>query len=158
MKGRGVILWVDADACPRDAKEIVFRASQRLQLPVKLVACQVIHAPSSELIERIGVPGSPDAADDRIVELVSAGDLVVTDDVPLAARVVEKGAVALTPRGQVFDADSAPQRLAARNLMEDLREREVIRGGGPAPYGPAYRRRFADALDRLLAKRTRGRR
>lgn len=153
-----MILWVDADACPRDAKEIVFRASQRLQLPVKLVACQVIHAPSSELIECIGVPGSPDAADDRIVELVSAEDMVVTDDVPLAARVVEKGAVALTPRGQVFDADSAPQRLATRNLMEDLREREVIRGGGPAPYGPVHRRRFADALDRLLAKRMRGRR
>lgn len=96
-----------------------------------------------------------DAADDYVAENVSPGDLVITDDVPLASRVVKAGAVALSPRGRVFDENSAPSRLASRNLMADLRERGVV-GGGPAPYGRRDEHRFASALDRLLTRLIKG--
>jgi len=145
-------IWVDADACPGEIKEIVFRASERLQVPVRLVANGSMRVPASPLVELVLVKHGFNVADGHIVEQVEAGDVVITADVPLAAQIVERGAVGIDPRGHLYTEDTVGEQLASRNLMQDLRAREVVRGG-PAPITAVHRRRFASALDRILTKR-----
>lgn len=145
-------LWVDADACPNVIKEILFRASARLNLPLTLVANQPLRVPRSPHIRSVVVPGGFDVADDEIVRRIQAGDLVITADIPLAAAVLEKGGLALSPRGEHFSPGTIRERLRVRDMMEQLRD-SGIRTGGPAALSQADRQTFANALDRLLSKK-----
>ncbi|ANB17398.1 YaiI/YqxD family protein [Dokdonella koreensis] len=145
-------IWVDADACPNAIKEILFRAAERAQIPVVLVANQWLRTPPSRFIRAIQVPAGLDVADSEIVQRAAPGDLVVTADIPLAARVLEKGVLALDPRGELHTADTIGQRLAMRNFMDELRGSGVDTGGPPA-LGARDRQAFANQLDRWLAQR-----
>ena len=145
-------LWVDADACPAAIKEIVFRAAARLQIETILVANQSIGIPPSEFIRRITVRDGADVADDRIIELMQPGDVVITGDIPLAARVVEKEGLALGTRGELFDDKSVHDRLAARNLMEQFRS-AGLDTAGPKPLNQKDVQTFANQLDRTLTRR-----
>ncbi|RJX30568.1 MAG: YaiI/YqxD family protein [Desulfarculus sp.] len=145
-------IWVDADGCPRPAKEIVFRVSERLKLPVCLVADRQVGRPPNKLVTTVRVPGDMDAADRYIAEQAAPEDLVITTDLPLAALVVAKGATALNPRGELYTAENVRERLSLRDFLTGLREAGVTTGG-PAPYGPKDKQRFAAALDRLLTQR-----
>ena len=144
-------ILIDADACPRPVKEILFRASERLKIRLILVANQPMAAPASDLISSETVGAGFDIADDRIVELVVEGDLVVTADIPLASRVIGKNGRALNPRGELYTKDSIREKLVMRNLMSELRDGGLIEGGGPAPFAQKDTLRFAQSLDRFLA-------
>jgi len=143
-------IWVDADACPSVIKEILFRAAQRTRTSVTLVANQFIRVPPSPLIKSLQVPAGFDVADDEIVKRVASGDLVITADIPLAAEVIEKGAQALSPRGELHTADNIRQRLNMRDFMDTMRASGVQTGGPPA-MSQSDRQAFANHLDRLLA-------
>lgn len=145
-------IWVDADACPVVIKEILFRAAERAQIETILVANQWLRTPPSRHVRAMQVAGGPDVADDAIAERVAAGDLVVTQDIPLAARVLEKHAVALNPRGELYTANTIAERLSVRNFMEELRG-AGIQTGGPATLHARDRQAFATQLDRWLAQR-----
>jgi uncharacterized protein len=145
-------IWVDADACPNVIKEILFRAAERKQIALIMVANQFLRTPASRFISAIQVSGGFDVADNYIVEQLQANDLVVTADIPLAAAVVEKNAHALNPRGELYSQENIKERLALRDLMEELRSAGQI-SGGPAAFGARDKQDFANALDRLLAKR-----
>ncbi|WP_337245551.1 YaiI/YqxD family protein [Luteimonas sp. gir] len=147
-----VRIWVDADACPGPVKDILFRAAERAQVAVTLVANQWLRTPPSRHVRALQVEGSPDAADDAIVARVRAGDLVVTQDIPLAARVLALGAQAIDPRGQPFTSDSIAERLSIRDFMDELRGAGV-QTGGPAAFHARDRQAFAGQLDRWLARR-----
>lgn len=142
-------IWVDADACPAAVKEILFRAATRRQLPLTLVANQVLRTPASPLIRMIQVPGGFDEADKYIVAQVQPGDLVITADIPLAAEVVAKAAQALSPRGELYGKDNIRGLLDMRNFMDTLRSTGVETGGPPA-FGAADQQAFANRLDGLL--------
>lgn len=142
-------VWVDADACPAEIKDLLFRAAKRTQIKVTLVANQPMRTPRSEFIDSLLVPAGLNVADQRIVELTEEGDLVVTADIPLAAQVVEKGGHALNPRGALYTAENIGQRLAVRDLMDDLRGEGQITGG-PANFNAKDRQAFANQLDRWL--------
>lgn len=144
-------IWVDADACPAVVKDILYRAAQRSQRLLTLVANQMLRTPPSPLIRAVQVPRGFDVADDYIVEHVSTGDLVITADIPLASEVLRKGALVLSPRGERYTADSISERLSMRDMMEELRSAGVDTGG-PAAFSQADRRAFANALDQLLQK------
>jgi uncharacterized protein YaiI (UPF0178 family) len=144
-------IWVDADACPAPIKEILYRTTRRLQVELTLVANKSMHVPSSELIRLITVPEGADVADDRIVEMLSPGDVVITGDIPLAARVVEKSAIAIGVRGELFDDSSVHDRLASRDLMEQLRSAGVDTRG-PSPLTQKDIQTFANLLDRTLTR------
>ena len=144
-------IWVDADACPIVIKDILFRAADRAQVQVTLVANQWMRTPPSKYINSVQVPGGLDVADSEIVSRCEPGDLVITADIPLAALVVEKGAVALNPRGELYTADTIAQRLSMRNFMDELRGAGV-NTGGPAAFNARDRQAFGNALDRWLAK------
>lgn len=144
-------IWIDADACPGVIKELVFRASARLHIPVYLVANRPLATPPSSLITVIRVAREFDAADKHIAGVAEQADLVITADVPLAAAVVHKGAIALDPRGEIYSAENIGTRLAVRNLLHDLRTQGVVQGG-PAPLQETDRRKFAAALNTLLNK------
>ncbi len=144
-------IWIDADACPRIVKEIVFKASQRLRLPVRLVANTGLSKHHSELISSVMVTEGFDAADDYIVLHATAKDLVITADIPLAARIVAHGGIALDPRGELYTEENVGERLSLRDLMQELRATGEIRGG-PAQLGLTDRQRFASALDRTLTR------
>lgn len=146
-----MILWIDADACPRAAKELVCKFALKRKLEVVLVAGQPQIKPPFACVRLVVVPSGPDAADDHLVEQAQPGDLVICSDIPLADRLVKKGVVALDPRGQEFDERNMGQRLAMRNLMTDLRDQGQM-GGGQAGYGERDRQAFANALDRLLTR------
>lgn len=148
-------IWIDADACPRIVKEIVFRASERLQVPVCLVANKGLAKYHSRFVSSVVVPGGLDVADDYIAEQAAAEDLVITADIPLAARIVRKGGTALDPRGELFTDENVGERLAVRDLMQGLREEGLVQGG-PAQFGMQDRQRFASALDRTLTRLMRG--
>jgi hypothetical protein len=148
-------IWVDADACPRVIKEILFRAAERVQIPLTLVANHHLAVPRSRFIKSIQVPSGLDVADSRIVELVQPGDLVVTADIPLAALVIRKGGVGLDPRGELYTDSNIGERLAMRNLMDELRSGGMVTGG-PSAIGKRDRQAFANQLDRLLAGHTTG--
>jgi uncharacterized protein YaiI (UPF0178 family) len=145
-------IWVDADACPAAIKEVLFRAAEREQVPVTLVANQWLRTPPSRYVRAIQVPGGFDVADNEIVERVAAGDLVVTQDIPLAAAVIAKGALAMHPRGELYTADTIAQRLGMRNFMDELRG-AGIDTGGPAAFHARDKQAFANQLDRWLTRR-----
>jgi uncharacterized protein YaiI (UPF0178 family) len=144
-------IWVDADACPAPVKEILFRAAERVPVRVTLVANQFLRTPASRRVRAIQVPGGFDAADAEIERRVRAGDLVVTQDIPLAAAVIAKGALALHPRGELHTAETIAQRLSMRNFLDELRGAGVDTGG-PAAFHPRDRQAFANSLDRWLAR------
>jgi len=143
-------IWVDADACPNVIKDILFRAAERARVILTLVANQPIRTPPSQYIKALQVPAGFDVADNRIVELAEAGDLVITADIPLAAGVIDKGGHALDPRGETYTRDNIKERLAMRKLMDELRSRGIDTGG-PATFSNADRQAFANKLDRFLA-------
>ena len=126
-------IWVDADACPGEIKELLYRAAERLKIKLTLVANQSLRIPRSEFIETLLVRDGANVADRRIVELAEPGDLVVTADIPLAADVVAKGAAAIDPRGQLYTDANIGERLAMRNVLDQLRGGGHI-GGGPANF------------------------
>ena len=145
-------IWVDADACPQVIKEILYRAADRVQVLTTLVANSALRIPPSDFIRTVRVSQGSDVAAHRIVQEVEPGDLVVTADIPLAAAVIARGAHALDPRGELYSEDNVRERLAIRNLMQDLRATGTLIDG-PAPFGPRERRLFADHLDHLLTRR-----
>jgi uncharacterized protein len=145
-------IWVDADACPSAIKEILFRAAERAQLHVTLIANQPMHVPNSPYLHFTQVPSGFNAADAKIVELSEPEDLVITADVPLAAAVIEKGAHALNPRGERYTSDNVRERLSIRNFMEELRSGGV-KTGGPATLNARDKQAFANQLDWFIAKR-----
>ena len=145
-------IWVDADACPRPFKEILYRVADRTEIPVILVTNQGLRIPDSAYINLIQVGQGADVADDEIANKCKAGDLIITADIPLAARVVEKGALALDPRGKVYDKNNIGQILDMRNFMDNLRG-SGVETGGPAGFGQKERFKFANELDRFLGQR-----
>ena len=144
-------VWIDADACPRAAKDQVVRFALKRGFEVLLVAGQPQIKPAFACVKLIVVPSGPDAADDYLVEHAEPGDLVICSDVPLADRLVKKGVAALDPRGKEFDAQNMGERLAVRNLFTDLREQGKM-SGGQAPHGEREKQAFANALDRILTR------
>lgn len=144
-------IFVDGDAFPNLLKPIIVRAAERVRSPLVLVANKAVHLGRSGLIKSIIVEAGADVADDRIVELSEAGDLVITADIPLADRVIAKGAHAIDHRGESYTPDNIKQYLAMRNLMEEIRDSGVITGG-PKPFGEKDAHAFANALHRFLTK------
>lgn len=144
-------IWVDADACPVVIKQILFKAAERTQMQLTLVANQAMATPPSPLITSIQVPAGFDVADDEIVRRVEPGDLVISSDIPLAAEVIEKGAQVLSPRGEHYTLSNITARLNMRDFMDTMRASGVDTGGPPA-LNQQDRKQFADQLDRLLAK------
>jgi len=144
-------IWVDADACPVVIKEILFRAAKRTGIQLTLVANQPVHIPKSPSIKMIQVPSGFDVADNEIVRRCSAGDLVVTSDIPLAAEVIDKGGNALSPRGELYSADDIRARLNMRDFLDTLRASGIDTGGPPA-LNHGDRQQFANHLDTLLSK------
>jgi uncharacterized protein YaiI (UPF0178 family) len=145
-------LWIDADAAPQAVKEICFRTSDRLKLDTVLVANQRVQIPVGySFVTAVRVDGSPDAADRYIAEHAEAGDVAVTQDVPLAAILVPKGVAVIDPRGEVFSEESIGERLSVRNFMDELRTTGVDTGGHGV-YGPREKQAFANALDRALTR------
>lgn len=144
------MIWVDADACPRVIKDILFRAAERARIHVTLVANRGLYTPASQWVRVLQVPRGFDAADDEIVGRVAAGDLVVTQDIPLAAAVLARGAHALTPRGEPFSHQTIGERLAIRDFLDTMRS-SGVQTGGPSALGPSERQAFARHLDIYLA-------
>ena len=146
-------IWVDADACPAVIRDILFRAADRARMRVTLVANQPVKRAVSPYIHFVQVPAGFNVADARIVELMEPRDLVITADVPLAAAVIEKGGVALDPRGTLYTSENVRERLSLRNFMDELRG-SGVNTGGPSTLGKRERQLFANQLDRWLAKAT----
>jgi len=146
-------IWVDADACPAVIKDILFRAAERAELHMTLVANKPLRIPRSGFIRAIQVARGADVADNAIARRMERGDLVITADIPLAADVVGRGGQALDPRGEFYTADNVRERLAMRDFMDQLRG-SGVETGGPAPLDHADRKHFADQLDRFLARRS----
>ncbi|MAV75677.1 MAG: DUF188 domain-containing protein [Cellvibrionales bacterium] len=144
-------IWIDADACPVAIKEILFRAAQRREISITLVANQLIAVPPSPFINTLQVSAGFDVADNEIIRLLNAGDLVITADIPLAAEAIEKGAKALTPRGGLYTQENIKARLTMRDFMDNLRS-SGIQTDGPAPLALGDRQKFANQLDRLLTQ------
>lgn len=145
-------IWVDADACPVVVKEILFRAADRTGTPLTLVANQPLSKPSSPNIKTLQVTRGFDVADDEIVRRLDAGDLVITSDIPLAAEVIDKGAHALSPRGELFTPENIRARLNMRDFLDTMRSSGVPTDGGPAAFSQRDKQEFANNLDRLLTK------
>jgi len=144
-------IWVDADACPVAIKEILFRAAKRTGVQLTLVANQYLNVPKSPSIRMVQVATGFDVADNEIVKRCSAGDLVITSDIPLAAEVIDKGAHALSPRGELYSADDIRARLTMRDFMDTLRASGIATGGPPA-LSQSDKNAFASHLDTLLAR------
>jgi len=144
-------IWIDADACPGVIKDILYRAAERVELPLILVANQPLRIPPSRFIKTVQVGSGFDVADNHIVQHIEAGDLVITADIPLAAEVIEKGGHALNPRGDFYTRENIRQRLSMRDFMETLRS-SGIQTGGPATLNQKDRMNFANQLDSFLAK------
>ncbi len=148
---QAVRLWIDADACPGPVKDMVFRASRRLGLPVTLVANRRLSLPPSPLLAAVQVSQAPDEADHYLAQHAEISDLVITADIPLAARLVTKGVAALNPRGEMYTAENIQERLALRDLKEVLRSVGAVTGG-PPPYHNRDKQAFANSLDQWLAR------
>ena len=144
-------IWVDADACPKVIKEILFRAAERMRVPLTLVANRNLRVPPSSYIKTLKVPSGFDVADKQIVDEIQANDLVVTADIPLAAAVIEKGGHALDPRGELYTESNVRERLSVRDFMDELRSTGVVTGG-PSEFSKGNRKEFANALDRILSQ------
>jgi len=145
-------IYVDADACPKAIKEILFRAADRLHIQLNLVANKLLYCPPSAYIRAFQVPAGFDVADNRIAQQVEPGDLVITADIPLAAQVIARGGHALNPRGEFYTQDNIQERLTMRNFIEGLRSAGV-ETGGPSAFSQADRQAFAKQLDKFLAQR-----
>lgn len=148
-KNKPKTIWIDADACPKAVKELVFKASQRLSIRVILVANDYQNIPYSDHIRLIVVDDRFDAADKHIVEQVEMHDIVITADIPLAAQVLKKKAIALNPRGEIYTENTIGSILSLRDLMKEFRDAGVITGG-PAVFGPKDIKQFADSLNKLI--------
>jgi len=147
-------IWLDADACPKMIKEFLFKVAERTGVQVTLVANQYLFVPQLPNINFILVDPGFDVADQKIIALCDAGDIVITADIPLAAAIVNKSAFALNPRGELYDSHNIGQILAMRDLMENLRSGLMEDGnGGPAPFTPKDRENFANRLDKLMTQR-----
>jgi len=144
-------IWVDADACPVVAKEILYRAAERTKVSIVLVANQALQMPTSSYVSSVQVSKGFDVADDEIVKRLTAGDLVITSDIPLAAEVLEKGGQALSPRGELYTAENIRGRLNMRDFLDTMRA-SGLETGGPAAYSQRDRQAFANRLDQLLTK------
>lgn len=144
-------VWVDADACPGVIKEILFKAAERTGIETTLVANHAIRVPPSKVIRSVQVPSGFDVADHEIVARVEAGDLVITSDIPLAAEVIEKGAHALSPRGEMLTRENVGPRLNMRDFLDTMRA-SGIQSGGPAALSQSDRMEFANQLDRFLTR------
>ena len=147
-------IWVDADACPVAIREILFRASARIEIEVTLIANQQVSVPKSRHIKMLQVPSGFDVADEEIVKRMAPGDLVVTSDIPLAADAIEKGGFVLSPRGERFTKENIGARLNMRDFLETMRASGAVTGGPPA-LSQSDRKAFADELDKLLSKQAR---
>jgi uncharacterized protein YaiI (UPF0178 family) len=145
-------IWIDADACPKAVKETVFKASSRLKIPVFMVANSYLAIPRNSLVQAVHVDKGADVADSYIVDHLTAEDLVITADIPLAAQVVEKGATAINPRGEHYTAENVRARLSMRDFMQNLRDTGV-ETGGPPPFGVKDKALFANSLNRILCKK-----
>ncbi len=144
-------IWVDADACPRAAKDILFRVAERTKTELVFVANSWLKLPNSAYVSLVQVGDKFDEADDEIVKLCEAGDLVITADIPLASRIVEKSAFALNPRGTLYDKHNIGEILSKRDFMHEMRSAGV-ETGGPSGFGKKNSQEFANALDRFLAR------
>lgn len=144
-------IWVDADACPKVVKEILFRVADRAKVQVTLVANQSLVTPPSAFVKSIRVSAGFDVADNYIVQQVETNDLIITADIPLAAEVIEKGGHALNPRGELYSTETIKQKLVMRDLMDELRGSGEMTGG-PPPLNQRDRREFANQLDRFVEK------
>jgi len=145
-------IWVDADACPKPVKDILFRLAERKKIMVTFVANQRLILAKSPFIQLVQVGYGENIADDEIVNKCSDGDLIITADIPLAARIVAKGAQALDPRGKIYDENNVGQLLDMRNFMDELRG-SGVETGGPPSFGQKERFKFANELDRFIAQR-----
>lgn len=145
-------IFVDADACPKLVKEILYRAAIRTNTELILVANQYLITPKSPLIRIIQVSSGFDVADDRIVDEIDSGDIVITADIPLASFVTDKGGIAINPRGRLYTRDNIKHQLATRNLMEQLRDNQMI-SGGPSSFTKLDGHALANQLDRLLVNK-----
>ena len=145
-------LWIDADACPKAVKEIIYKSSSRLQFEVILVANAYQSVPQSPLIKLVKVDLGADVADHYIIEHCGASDIVIRADIPLASHIVKKGAIALNPRGEVYDEENIGERLAVRDLMKDLRNNGEVTGG-PPPFGPKDKANFANSFNKLITRK-----
>lgn len=144
-------IWVDGDACPGTVKEILYRASERTNIPLTLIANHAVRVPPSKLISFVQVPPGFDVADNEIVKRASKGDLIITADIPLAAELVENGCQVLNPRGELYTVENIRSRLNMRDFMDSLRS-TGINTGGPKALGPKDKQAFANQLDRILAR------
>jgi uncharacterized protein YaiI (UPF0178 family) len=151
---RAMRVWIDADACPKAAKDQVVKFALKRRFEVLLVAGQAQIKPAYSCVRLIVVPSGPDAADDYLVEHALPGELVICSDVPLADRLIKKGVAALDPRGREFDERNMGDKLAVRNLFTELRELGQV-GGGQPPYGERDKQAFANSLDRILTRLSR---
>ena len=145
-------IWVDADACPVVIKDILFKAAERTGVPLTLVANQPVNIPRLSCITMLQVASGFDVADNEIVQRLGAGDLVITSDIPLAAEVIEKGAYALNPRGELYSSDNIRARLNMRDFMDTMRASGIETKGGPPPLSQSDRQAFANQLDKLLTR------
>ncbi len=144
-------IWVDADACPAVIKEVLYKAAKRVNIEMILVANRHIRVPRSAFIRAVQVGKGQDVADNEIAKKVTSGDLVITADIPLAARIVEKGAMGLNPRGELYTEENIKERLSTRDFMDNLRS-SGIETGGPSAMGASDKQTFANSLDRILTK------
>lgn len=145
-------IWVDADACPKTVRDILIRAAERREVSVCFVANQWLDLPRGRFVSQRRVGAGFDAADEEIIRQLKPGDLVVTQDIPLAADALDRGADAISPRGEVFGTDTIRERLAMRDLLDTLRGSGMV-SGGPPPQSAVDRQQFANALDRYLTRR-----
>jgi len=150
VKHRPNTIWIDGDACPKAVKEIVFKTSSRWNIKIVLVANSYQFIPTSDLIRLIVVHKGFDAADQHIIDQVEIHDIVITADIPLAAKVLEKKAIAINPRGEIYTSSTIGSILSMRDFMKELRDAGTMTGG-PAPFGPKDIKRFADSLNRLTS-------
>lgn len=150
MKHKITKIWIDADACPKAVKEIAFKTSFRLKISLMLVANSYQTIPHSDLIRLITVGRGTDVADQYIIDNVAADELVITADIPLAAKIVEKMAIAINPRGEIYTEENIGEILSMRNFMKDLRDSGTITGG-PSTFGPKDIQQFANSLNKLLS-------
>ena len=144
-------IYVDADASPRVIKEVLYKTANRVKVNLILVADQCLRIPQSDYIHFIKVPSDIDAADDKIIELVQSGDLVITADIPLADKVVSKGGYAINPRGELYTEQNIKERLAVRDMMAEMRN-SGLEFGGPPTFNSKDKEKFANQLDRFLTK------
>lgn len=152
MDKKAVKIWIDADACPKAVKEVVYKVSGRLKIPVTLVANSYMNVPFDQLITFVKVESGADVADMHIAANVDIDDLVITADIPLASEVVKKGALAINPRGELYDEDNISERLSMRDFMKDLRDNGLVTGG-PEAYSDKDKINFTNSLNKILTKK-----